>query len=694
MGSEQFPLSIWKVLNDEAPRPAVIEQSGVGSNPTPALISQNTAVAGGLHLTPAHSLTRSSTHSGGYLAIPPQHAARLPHPEPAFLPPADAPRFSGKFKDVLLDPSLELRNNLARTGENNTRKLPDLRPLPKADTLIPPTLVGLDNVPVPERRLLPPIARDRFSFDGVDKHIALNTGRPSDQGRPPRANPEDLASKVRKTIVPPPSSVQSPNNIATPSHPEQDHLPVESAESRKRMRRPWTEDEHRALVLGVHKHGVGNWAAILNDPEFCFDKRTGGQLKDRFRSCFPEQYRKGKQKREEDADVTSETANDRVPEQERDTQVTTPAAPADVNYPSSTQSPLALNSPSHATGESKSARAAARVPGGKAHAAVCKELATQGIDTKEFQYKKRRPRVDFTAEDDKNLLKGWDRYGAYWKKMTEDPELGFGARHPTDLRDHMRNKFPDKFAAGGRAVKENHRKQVASKGTARAQTVTVEVARGFVGSVPSMNGAHHYVSPDTSQQRSPPGHRRLEPAIRPSFELGQGSQKNRRVQLRRDILSTPKTDQPPPKRSHQSYLSHVAPHPPVSSYAGTATSPYGMDQRHRLTPMTSFARAPNPASYSQASMVANSSTLPPLPPGPVGVHTSTLPPTSFGRQPTDPYTGLQSTLAPVSSQSAVGALPGLAHPPLPGVNDLQYPPMGDNLSVWPTGQGGAYQGSS
>ncbi|PWN21141.1 hypothetical protein BCV69DRAFT_282639, partial [Microstroma glucosiphilum] len=59
------------------------------------------------------------------------------------------------------------------------------------------------------------------------------------------------------------------------------------------QRHMWSVDETEALIAGCQKHGVGNWKAILNDadlrPRFSTD-RNPGDLKDRFRTKFPQAY--------------------------------------------------------------------------------------------------------------------------------------------------------------------------------------------------------------------------------------------------------------------------------------------------------------------------------------------------------------------------------------------------------------------
>ncbi|KAK0533880.1 hypothetical protein OC835_002863 [Tilletia horrida] len=54
----------------------------------------------------------------------------------------------------------------------------------------------------------------------------------------------------------------------------------------------WTEDETNALVEGCNKHGIGNWKAMLLDKDLShrFAERTAGDLKDRFRTYFPDTY--------------------------------------------------------------------------------------------------------------------------------------------------------------------------------------------------------------------------------------------------------------------------------------------------------------------------------------------------------------------------------------------------------------------
>ncbi|KZV82018.1 hypothetical protein EXIGLDRAFT_844110 [Exidia glandulosa HHB12029] len=68
--------------------------------------------------------------------------------------------------------------------------------------------------------------------------------------------------------------------------------PMSDDSGLKRMRRKWTAEETQMLVDGCNSHGVGNWKAILSDPKLTFEAgRTPVDLKDRFRTYFPDAYR-------------------------------------------------------------------------------------------------------------------------------------------------------------------------------------------------------------------------------------------------------------------------------------------------------------------------------------------------------------------------------------------------------------------
>lgn len=56
-----------------------------------------------------------------------------------------------------------------------------------------------------------------------------------------------------------------------------------------KKRRPFTEEEDRALKAGYEKHGTV-WAVIVKDPIFQEHNRRSTDLRDRFRNAYPDLY--------------------------------------------------------------------------------------------------------------------------------------------------------------------------------------------------------------------------------------------------------------------------------------------------------------------------------------------------------------------------------------------------------------------
>jgi hypothetical protein len=68
--------------------------------------------------------------------------------------------------------------------------------------------------------------------------------------------------------------------LPIPTPDEEPMSPKTRGRSRKNLRK-WTDEETTALLRGVVKCGIGNWTAILAQPELKFNKRTASNLKDR-----------------------------------------------------------------------------------------------------------------------------------------------------------------------------------------------------------------------------------------------------------------------------------------------------------------------------------------------------------------------------------------------------------------------------
>ncbi|KAF2655053.1 hypothetical protein K491DRAFT_716565 [Lophiostoma macrostomum CBS 122681] len=377
---------------------------------------------------------------------------------PASAPPAPqtsstAP-FSGRLSDILLDPSKQYpykKRKLdghttppALTGnENQLFTLPKLPQLPKKTARrprIPPLLQGLHQPPpLPEGRLFPPITGETGGFQ---RDIG-------DRPRPatPSSRPHEKEQGRLKDVVPREKSIarkeHSQDKVGTPSPLAKDQekrggndtceVPNKADGKHKELRKrnKWSEQETKHLLQGVSKFGIGNWKKILNCPEFAFNQRTAVDLKDRFRTCCPDEVKTRKPRSRIAKGSTSENR---------------PESPSNTvdNDGSASQEPQAA--------EPAAETMPTRKPRSDKHRKGPAELAELGIQ-EPFLKNKRRQRREFSAQDDENLLKGFEKYGAIWHSMRDDEELGFNARHPTDLRDRFRIRFPELFAKAGYKLK-------------------------------------------------------------------------------------------------------------------------------------------------------------------------------------------------------------------------------------------------
>jgi hypothetical protein len=240
-----------------------------------------------------------------------------------------------------------------------------------------------------------------------------------------------------------------------------------------KRRRKWTEDETTTLLLGVKKHGIGNWTKILNDPGYGFEDRTTLQLKDRFRTCFPHGL--------EEALVEKQQVlrNDNLPVEGQSRPVAStalqegvkstrkhPRAPgcgASMWLDTSTNKPQPVNSsPSYPQAAPSRAR--------KRH---FKKLDDLGIQ-QPLDKSARRSRRSYTDEEDQNILKGYKKYGpSAWAHIRDDPELGLSGRTSGDLRDRFRTRFPNTYTGN---IKDKHAREkgkasVASSRQAQALAV-------------------------------------------------------------------------------------------------------------------------------------------------------------------------------------------------------------------------------
>ena len=290
-------------------------------------------------------------------------------------------------------------------------------------------------------------------------------------------------------------------------------LSMSEYEKKKRRnpkpRRKWSVEETNQLLLAVSRHGVGRWTSIMEDPDFTFNDRTAGDLKDRFRTCCPEELRnKPGAHREQhhqqhhhcspdpddnfvsdennqgkaDASLAGEDGTTKTAKTgsmlesmfvaKREASVSaimpalaatptasatvTPAATGDCTTPTTAgpfaeryrdicPAPSPVDVPANTEEDQPDPNAESAEPvqrKSRAHRKKMEDLAELGI-SEPFKKSHRRERQPFTDRDDREILEGLDLYGPAWTKIQRDPRFNFANRRPTDLRDRVRNKYPE-----------------------------------------------------------------------------------------------------------------------------------------------------------------------------------------------------------------------------------------------------------
>lgn len=286
-------------------------------------------------------------------------------------------------------PRLESESDLSAHDRN--RLLP--RPIQTNDKHIPPLLpaivTGLHEPP-PSAALLPSMNPDnrpnllRSSASKMQVKDILQDPQRS-AGRPPEQmlNTPEISSAELPRFV----EVETPiTDVDTPSTTTSMTASLQPKKDPKvrRTRRKWSEAETADLLAGVKKHGFGKWKQILNDASYVFEDRTSIDLKDRFR-VFAKDYQEVPEGTNEDDTQpdSSEAGNE-----QRSNQLTSLTGPAN---------------------------------------------------------KTRRKRHPWTPEEDAALLQGVSKYGFQWTDIHKDTELGLSHRRATDLRDRVRNLYPDGY---------------------------------------------------------------------------------------------------------------------------------------------------------------------------------------------------------------------------------------------------------
>jgi hypothetical protein len=312
------------------------------------------------------------------------------------------------------DPSTKKRHRTLPAKEDFVQLPQPLKKQKSAQQVVPPIIAGLHEPP-PDPAVFPPITS--ASFDDGEQPYGLAAWKEFSSG------PEERSLAIR--------AVDAVDAVDVERNPAQ-----KAKRRAMKPRKKWSEEETNNLLLGVSRHGVGRWTTILEDPDFKFNGRTAGDLKDRFRTCCPEElrvssteerlaYRNAGPAAHAEEKTTPKTGwqleNILIPTggSTAEQEVMSPSAPPDSDAPKRRKS--------------------------RAHRKRLEDLAELGIHGP-FEKSHRRKRRPFTRQDDREILDGLEKYGPSWTRIQRDPKYNLSTRQPTDLRDRVRNKYPEIYA--------------------------------------------------------------------------------------------------------------------------------------------------------------------------------------------------------------------------------------------------------
>jgi hypothetical protein len=306
-------------------------------------------------------------------------------------------------QDVFEDSGNKKRHRAMAVKEDFVQLPQPLKKQKSTQQVVPPIINGLHEPP-PEAAMFPPISSERAFGDGDMTQMAL---------------------------LKEPSGTQEDRHATGMSEADR----AKAKRKATKPRRKWSEEETNHLLLGVSRHGVGKWTTILEDPDFHFDERTAGDLKDRFRTCCPDELRSsrtGHKLRKESS--SKKTASSSRSEGKKSMQLE--------DLLIATERSERKQSSKHDRGDNSSS---SKPKKSRAHRKKLEDLAELGIQGP-FKKSHRRERRPFTEQDDREILEGLEQYGPAWTKIQRDPKFELSSRQPTDLRDRVRNKYPDVYA--------------------------------------------------------------------------------------------------------------------------------------------------------------------------------------------------------------------------------------------------------
>ncbi|CAG8898901.1 unnamed protein product [Penicillium egyptiacum] len=303
------------------------------------------------------------------------------------------------------------------------------------------------------------ILRTSLNVDGEDHNDDVDNVESTNP-----VDPDDIALSVREAEKP-------KNSKASPPPPGENApmSPKTRGRSRKNMRK-WSEEETITLLRGVVKCGIGNWTAILAQPELEFNQRTASNLKDRFRVLCPWAYSASdpneaakqlhetlantllKAKAEGSGETPGKISLSHLIPSNQSLQPNSRGKSPACNPQKPSMSRTVSSTPDTDPGSSSIAQSQSPSSGNSTPALSSKSriaLESLGIPEPHVSKTKRRSRRPFTTAEDEALLKGYAVHGFQWTLIQQDSRLNLSHRKATDLRDRFRTKFPHAYRDGG-----------------------------------------------------------------------------------------------------------------------------------------------------------------------------------------------------------------------------------------------------
>lgn len=289
-------------------------------------------------------------------------------------------------------------------------QLPQPAKKPKAvKQVVPPIIIGIHELPPNQAALFPPIASS--SFHDSHGRNTLNIASATDTQEAFQSLNQSDGTKQLRVV--------------------EDKQVINTSKPSLRARKKWTDEETKQLLLGVQKHGIGNWKKISEDEDFTFNGRTAVHIKDRFRTCFPDGFKNQVDSMTVIIPNTTKCASHLGDEAvqnlldatiRQDTTITCRDEAIERGaVPAMGMTPLKKS---------------------RSHRKNFEDLMEIGIVG--FSKCNRRERRPFSEEEDRNILIGLETYGQSWTLIQRDPKLGLQSRKPTDIRDRFRNRHRDK----------------------------------------------------------------------------------------------------------------------------------------------------------------------------------------------------------------------------------------------------------